>query len=81
MGLGGKVQILLVGRDATQLRKTSEQLAVEMRSVEGISDVTSSSALKRPEIQVIPDFSKASDHGVSVQQIARTATMAHGRRC
>lgn len=76
MGLGGKVQILLVGRDALQLRKTSEQLTFEMRSVEGISDVTSSSALKRPEIQVIPDFAKASDHGVSVQQIARTATMA-----
>ncbi len=76
MGLGGKVQILLVGRDAAQLKKTSEQMAIEMRSVEGISDVTSSSALKRPEIQVIPDFAKASDHGVSVQQIARTATMA-----
>lgn len=76
MGLGGKVQILLVGRDAAQLRKTTEKLATEMRSVSGISDVTSSSALKRPEIQVVPDFAKASNHGVSVQQIARTATMA-----
>lgn len=76
MGLGGKLQILLVGRDASQLKSTTEKLAIEMRSVPGISDVTSSSALKRPEIQVIPNFAKASDHGVSVQQIARTATMA-----
>ncbi|MBC8000020.1 MAG: efflux RND transporter permease subunit, partial [Leptolyngbya sp.] len=76
MGLGGKLQILLVGRDASQLKSTTEKLAIEMRSVNGISDVTSSSALKRPEIQVVPDFARASDHGVSVQQIARTATMA-----
>ncbi len=76
MGLGGKVQILLVGRDAAQLKSTTEKLTREMRTVNGISDVTSSSALRRPEIQVVPDFAKASDHGVSVQQIARTATMA-----
>ncbi|MBX3149788.1 efflux RND transporter permease subunit [Candidatus Obscuribacterales bacterium] len=76
MGLGGKVQILLVGPDAGQLKATTEKLAKEMRTVSGISDVTSSSALRRPEIQVIPDFEKASDHGISVQQIARTATMA-----
>lgn len=76
MGLGGKVQILLVGHDAAQLKTTTEKLTREMRTVSGISDVTSSSALRKPEIQVIPDFAKASDHGISVQQIARTATMA-----
>jgi len=76
MGLGGKVQILLVGSNTGQLKTTSEKLAREMRTVTGISDVTSSSALLRPEIQVVPDFEKAADHGVSVQQIARTATMA-----
>lgn len=76
MGLGGKVQILLVGHDPAQLKSTTEKLTKEMRGVDGISDVTSSSALRRPEIQVVPDFSKASDHGISVQQIARTATMA-----
>ncbi|MBX9691295.1 MAG: efflux RND transporter permease subunit, partial [Cyanobacteria bacterium] len=76
MGLGGKVQILLVGRDPSQLKTTTERLSNEMRALPGISDVTSSSALKRPEIQVVPDFAKASDHGISVQQIARTATMA-----
>lgn len=76
MGLGGKVQILLASSDAGALKKTAEQLTQEMRSIEGINDVKSSSALKRPEIQVKPDFAKASDHGVTVQQIARTATMA-----
>ncbi len=76
MGLGGKVQILLVGHDPAQLKSTTERLSRDMRTVPGISDVTSSSALKRPEIQVVPDFAKASDHGITVQQIARTATMA-----
>jgi hydrophobic/amphiphilic exporter-1 (mainly G- bacteria), HAE1 family len=76
MGLGGKVQIMLVSTDSEALRKTSDNLAMQMRSVEGIFDVTSSSALRRPEIQVLPDSARAADHGLSVQQIARTATMA-----
>lgn len=76
MGLGGKVQVTLVGNDEKELRQTSERLTTEMRTVPGLFDVSSSAALRRPEIQVTPDSAAAADQGVSVQQIARTATMA-----
>jgi HAE1 family hydrophobic/amphiphilic exporter-1 len=76
MGLGGKVQITLVGNNEEDLKKTSEKLTMEMRTVPGLFDVSSSAALRRPEIQVTPDTAAAADQGVSVQQIARTATMA-----
>jgi multidrug efflux pump subunit AcrB len=76
MGLGGKVQVTLVGNDEKDLRQTSERLTTEMRTVPGLFDVSSSAALRRPEIQVTPDSAAAADQGVSVQQIARTATMA-----
>ncbi len=76
MGLGGKVQITLVGNDQAALKATSDKLTSQMRSVPGLFDVSSSAALRRPEIQVTPDTAAAADQGVSVQQIARTATMA-----
>ncbi len=76
MGLGGKVQITLVGSDQAALKSTADKLTSQMRSVPGLFDVSSSAALRRPEIQVTPDTAAAADQGVSVQQIARTATMA-----
>jgi hypothetical protein len=44
MGLGGKVQITLVGNDENDLRQTSERLTTEMRTVPGLFDVSSSAA-------------------------------------
>jgi multidrug efflux pump subunit AcrB len=47
-----------------------------MRATPQLADVVSSSALKRPEIIVHPDFARAAQQGISVYSIARTASVA-----
>ena len=75
-GITGKLKLVLVGEDSEQLKDFTNKLSTEMRSIPGISDIISSAALERPEIQVIPDFSRAAEQGISVESIARTALIA-----
>lgn len=76
-GMGGKpVRVALTSQDPIVLNQTAEAIKDQMRTVPGLSDVTTSAALLRPEILVHPDFDKAAAQGVSVQSIARTALIA-----
>jgi hydrophobic/amphiphilic exporter-1 (mainly G- bacteria), HAE1 family len=76
-GMGGKpVRVALTSQDPVVLNQTAEAIKDQMRLVPGLSDVTTSAALLRPEILVHPDFDKAAAQGVSVQSIARTALIA-----
>lgn len=76
-GMGGKpVRVALTSQDPIVLNQTAEAIKDQMRTVAGLSDVTTSAALLRPEILVHPDFDKAAAQGVSVQSIARTALIA-----
>jgi multidrug efflux pump subunit AcrB len=69
-------QIALTSEDPGLLAKYSDQLLTAMRSVKGLYDCSSSAAILRPEIVVMPDFARAAEQGVSVQAIARTALIA-----
>ena len=69
-------QIALTSEDPELLAKYSDRLLTEMRSVKGLYDCSSSAAILRPEIIVMPDFARAAEQGVSVQAIARTALIA-----
>ena len=73
MGLGGKVQILLAGADANQLDASAERLTNEMRRIPALFDVTSTASLLSPQILVEPNPGLASEQGVSILSIARTA--------
>jgi hydrophobe/amphiphile efflux-1 (HAE1) family protein len=76
-GMGGKpVRVALTSQDPLILNQTADAIKDQMRSIPGLSDVTTSAALLRPEILVHPDFDKAAQQGVSVQSIARTALIA-----
>ncbi|MCW5824824.1 MAG: efflux RND transporter permease subunit [Cyanobacteria bacterium TGS_CYA1] len=75
-GITGKLKIILVGEDSQLLKQYATTLADNMRGIPGLADVISSAALERPEIQVFPDFNRASEQGVSVDAIARTAQIA-----
>ncbi|MGD9682646.1 MAG: efflux RND transporter permease subunit [Candidatus Obscuribacterales bacterium] len=75
-GITGKLKLVLVGDDSHVLREFTDKLCDEIRTLPGISDIVSSAALERPEIQVIPDFAKAAEQGLSVESIARTALIA-----
>lgn len=75
-GITGKLKIILVGEDSELLKQYATKLADNMRSIPGLADVISSAALERPEIQVFPETNRASEQGVSVDAIARTAQIA-----
>ncbi len=76
--VGGRKQmsIVLKSENAPALTKTALDLTQQMSQVTGLIEVQSTASLVKPEILVKPDPNRAADQGVSVQQIARTASLA-----
>ncbi|MBF2035367.1 MAG: efflux RND transporter permease subunit [Leptolyngbyaceae cyanobacterium T60_A2020_046] len=70
------VTIIFKSEDPIALREASDALTRQMRDIPGLVEVSSSASLVQPEILIRPDPLRASDLGVSVQSIARTAFLA-----
>ncbi|NES77472.1 MULTISPECIES: efflux RND transporter permease subunit [unclassified Okeania] len=70
------LKIILKSENAVALEQTSDALERQMRETPGLVDVTSSASLVKPEILIKPLPARAGDLGVSVQAIARTASLA-----
>ncbi|RON52276.1 RND transporter [Pseudomonas frederiksbergensis] len=75
-GSGEKLDIVLASDDGDLLVRTASALEPQLRQLQGIGNVTSSSALQRPEIQMHPDFARAAEQGITSQDIADTLRMA-----
>lgn len=70
------LSLLLKGKDPTVLNQAVIALEQEMRQVPGLVEVSSTASLVKPEILIQPKPLRATDLGVSVQAIARTARLA-----
>ncbi|MGD2179685.1 efflux RND transporter permease subunit [Lusitaniella coriacea] len=78
-GPGGSakdVSIVLKSDNPQVLTQTANAIETKMGEIPGLVDVTSSLSLVKPEIIIEPARDRASDLGVSVQSIARTASLA-----
>lgn len=75
-GSSKDVTILLKSENPEALTEAADALLKEMRMVPGLVEVSSTASVVKPEILVIPDPSRAADLGVTVQAIARTASLA-----
>ena len=78
-GAGGNskdVSLILRSDNPEVLSNTANELEIAMRKIPGLVEVTSSISLVKPEIIIQPNPQRASDLGVSVQAIARTASLA-----
>ncbi|MEO0457888.1 MAG: efflux RND transporter permease subunit, partial [Cyanobacteria bacterium P01_A01_bin.114] len=76
-GGGGKdLSIVLKGENPDTLTQTANDLTRQMRQVPGLVEVNSSANLVKPEVLIRPNPQQASDLGVSVSDIARTASLA-----
>ncbi|AOX04417.1 ABC transporter permease [Moorena producens PAL-8-15-08-1] len=78
-GGGGSSQdlsIILKSENGELLAQTAQALEKQMRQIPGLVEVTSSESLVKPEIVIVPNPARAADLGVSVQAIARTASLA-----
>lgn len=58
------------------LNQAASALEKQMRTVSGLVEANSTASLVKPEILIIPDPARAADLGVTVQAIARTASLA-----
>lgn len=70
------LNIILKSDNAVALDQVAQALEQQMRDLPGFVDVSSSASLVKPEILIIPNRERAADLGVSVQSIARTASLA-----
>ena len=78
-GAGGgskDLSMVLVSRNPEALLQTANDLESQMRGIPGLVEVASSASLVKPEIQIVPDFDRAADLGVSVASISQTANLA-----
>ncbi|KYC43978.1 ABC transporter permease [Scytonema hofmannii PCC 7110] len=76
--VGGRkdLTLLLRSENPEALTQTADAIEKQMRGIPGLVEVSSSASLVKPEILVVPDPQRAADLGVSVQSIARTASLA-----
>ncbi|HEX5419222.1 MAG TPA: efflux RND transporter permease subunit [Gammaproteobacteria bacterium] len=75
-GGGDSVQITLAGDNGPLLSRTAQQLEQQMRSLQGIDNITSNAALQTPEIVVRPWPDRAAELGVTTQTLALVTRIA-----
>ena len=73
---GVKMQLTLRSDDAAALNAAARRAERELRTLQGIGNVSSSASLVRPEIIVSPDFARAADLGVTAASIGETVRVA-----
>ncbi|MHC5850431.1 efflux RND transporter permease subunit [Nostoc sp.] len=73
---GKGLSIVLRSENPQALNQAADALEKQMRSIAGLVEVSSTASLVKPEILVIPNLQRAADLGVTVQAIARTASLA-----
>ncbi len=70
------LNIVLKSANADSLNATATELAQQMRQLEGLVEVSTSTGLVKPELLIIPNPQQATDLGVQLSDIATIATLA-----
>lgn len=73
---GSELQLTLASDDPYALLTAAAQAEAQLRTLKGIGNVTSSTALQRPEIQVRPDNARAAALGVTSEALADAVRLA-----
>ena len=73
---GEQLMLVLAGDDPEKLDTAASALERDLRRIKGLGSVSSSASLLRPELQILPDPSRAADLGVSTSAIAEAARVA-----
>jgi hydrophobe/amphiphile efflux-1 (HAE1) family protein len=75
-GGGSRVQITLAGDDSERLSLAANAVERYMRGMQGLSNVTSSAALQKPEIVVRPRPDRAAELGVTTETLGLVTRIA-----
>jgi multidrug efflux pump subunit AcrB len=73
---GEQMQVVLAGNDPKALYSAAQSLDRELRTIQGLGTISSTAALLRPELVIVPDARRAADLGVSTVDIAEAARIA-----
>ncbi|KGM53155.1 ACR/RND family transmembrane transporter [Lysobacter daejeonensis GH1-9] len=73
---GEQMMLVLAGDDPVQLNAAASAVERDLRRIEGLGSISSSASLLRPELQIVPNASRAADLGVSTASIAEAARVA-----
>jgi multidrug efflux pump subunit AcrB len=75
-GNGTTLEITLASDDSDALDRAGATLEEQLRTLQGIGAVTSSASLQAPEVQIVPDFTRAAALGVTSDSIAEAVRVA-----
>lgn len=73
---GERLLLTIASDDVLALNKASEAIQAQLSTINGLGNIVSSASLQRPEIQILPDFDKAAELGVTVAAIAEVIRVA-----
>ncbi|MBS0368011.1 MAG: efflux RND transporter permease subunit [Proteobacteria bacterium] len=73
---GVKMLLVLKSDDPATLAVAAQAATRDLRTLQGIGNITSSASLVRPEVVIRPDFARAADLGVTAEAIADTIRIA-----
>ena len=73
---GEKLQVSLASDDPFALAAAAQAVERDLRTLEGVGNITSGASLQRPEIQIRPDFARAADLGVTTSALAGVVRVA-----
>ncbi|MCL1621622.1 efflux RND transporter permease subunit [Ralstonia pseudosolanacearum] len=79
LGVGGpgeKMSLILASEDTAALKATGQALERQLRGVPGLTNITSTASLERPEIVVRPSAQRAAEQGVTTAAIGETVRIA-----
>ncbi|MCM5553358.1 efflux RND transporter permease subunit [Pleomorphomonas sp. NRK KF1] len=77
-GNGTKLDITLASDDAGALDSAASALEDQLRTLSGVGAVSSTASRQAPEIQIIPDLSRAAALGVTSSALAEAVRVATG---
>ena len=73
---GEKLQVSLASDDPIALAAAAKAVERDLRTLDGLGNITSGASLQRPEIQIRPDFARAADLGVTTSALAGAVRVA-----
>ncbi|MGH8210727.1 MAG: efflux RND transporter permease subunit, partial [Steroidobacteraceae bacterium] len=76
LGDGPQMELILASDNAPALKATAQALERGVREIAGLSNITSTATLERPEIMVRPDARRAAERGVTTQAIGDAVRIA-----
>jgi len=75
-GPSERLQIILASDNAAALTASAQAVERQLREIDGLSSITSTASLERPEIVIRPDLERAAEQGVTTAAIGEAIRMA-----